>query len=137
MSGFGRKAMRRAALAQARNTQEDVGEVKKLLRSAKNIKNLNDAIQLIADVAPAIEECRTACTVMIVEVQDLKRDLARERYIRESMFDAFTAKLPSAPHTAAYYSELFGKEWDALNPLPAPEAPVALLEGSHAAEGGA
>lgn len=137
MGKFGRKLGRRVVQRQAKELQNGSQAVRRLLGGAEGIKSLSEAITVLNDLAPIVEECRNAAFLAVQHSIALERELAKERFVRQTIMTTIEARLemPYGARPLAAIEEEAAALWDNKNPPPAmidPGETPELGVGEHA-----
>lgn len=128
MIKLSRQIERRIAKRKAKELRSGVDAVRRVVAGADGLTSISQAISLLQEIGPAMEECRNAALLAVQHAVALERELDKERFIRQQVTqmiaDALTTSLNIGDiekHAAAV--------WEKANPAPP-------LEGADAPSGG-
>lgn len=131
MSKISRKIERGIARRKGKELQGGVDAVRRLVQGADGLTSISEAISLLKDIGPAVEECRNAALLAVQHAVAVERELERERFVRRETIQALRGLVVNATttidldHVAHEASAL----WDLQNPAPALPADGALYGG--------
>lgn len=127
MSKLGRQIERGIAKRKAKEMRSGVDAIRRLVAGADGLTSISQAISLLQEIGPAVEECRNAAVIAVQHAVSLERELDRERHVRRGVTAALVAHMVTAPDLDRIEAEV-SAAWDQANPAPP-------LENADAASG--
>lgn len=122
MSKISRKIERAALRRRARELHDGADAIRRLTSATDGLTSISEAIALLRDVGPAIEECRNATVLAIQHAVALERALDRERFIRETLTKEIGSRFARSGQPDGsdleQIAQAAGDIWDKHNPAP-------------------
>lgn len=127
MGKLGRKIERGILKKRAKDLHGSVDMVRRFLGGEDGIQSVSEAIVLLKQVGPLIEECRNAAFLAVQHAIALERELERERHVRRALVQAVR---DGSFKPLAQVEEEEAAAWEKANPPPA-----EVEAGNNAAAG--
>lgn len=129
MSKLSRRIERGFAKRKAKDLHTGADAVRRLVAGTEGLTSISQAISLLQEIGPAMEECRNAALLAVQHAVALERMLDKERFIRQQVTQMIADRLPTS-FDVGDMEKHAEAVWDKANPAPP-------LEGADAAAGGA
>ncbi len=126
MSNLVRKIERRRLKKEAKALQGGTDALRRFLGGVGEVKNVSEAVALLNEVKPIVQDCRDAAFTAIQHIQVLERALAKERHVRRMALEMVQA---GSQRPISLIEEQEGAAWEAQNPLPTVETTDAETNG--------